>query len=608
MRTRKLDWWAYCGLLAFAGVMGLLISWTPPCREIDNYAYDFVFRLHSPRPWRLESVILGIDEATMREFGGITGIRAALARGLDLIAPLKPNVVAVDVILADPSAEDNALERAFRQIPKLVLSSDLLPGGQWDDPVPRFGKLAAGIGQVHAGLDRYDAVNREIPLEKAGGRVRRWALALEAFRVSSGVQITETPSTLEMGNISIPASRVDGRAMRIRYVPPSQGGVPGYSVAQLEQDPTLLAHFAGKVVFAGLTAQTAVRDRWMTPYSGGIYMPGVEINANAFETIAQGMFLTDTPEILVVVACVAVVVLAGFIFAFTSGWYANTLAAALLTVAHFGPYFAFTKGSVFPYMSGVLCAWLAVISAAAWRNFITRRSLLRAEASQARYQRAMQFVTHEMRTPLTAIQGSSELISRYEMPEAKRKQIAETINSESKRLAHMIETFLSVERLSGGQIELKHERFSAPELLEQCVTRARPLAARKNIEIEMETVPNTDLRGDRELMEYAVYNLLTNAIKYSKPATRVTVSGRLARSEVRLWVEDQGMGMEKHEVRRVFERFYRTQKAEQTGESGSGIGLSIVEQIVTEHGGSILVDSTPGRGSRFTLILPLGPT
>jgi signal transduction histidine kinase len=210
-----------------------------------------------------------------------------------------------------------------------------------------------------------------------------------------------------------------------------------------------------------------------------------------------------------------------------------------------------------------------------------------------------------MRTPLTAIQGSSELITRYALPDEKRKQIAGTINAESKRLARMIETFLNVERLSAGEMDLKRDRFAASELVDQCVVRVRPIAQRKNIDIAMDNVPVSDLTGDRELMEYAVYNLLTNAVKYSPPETRVTVSGSEARGAMRLWVEDQGIGMDKHEVRRVFERFYRTKKAEQTGEAGTGIGLSIVEQIVAQHGGSILVDSTPGKGSRFTLVLPL---
>jgi signal transduction histidine kinase len=220
----------------------------------------------------------------------------------------------------------------------------------------------------------------------------------------------------------------------------------------------------------------------------------------------------------------------------------------------------------------------------------------------------MQFVTHEMRTPLTAIQGSSELISRYgSMPEGKRKQMAELINSESKRLAKMIETFLSVERMSGGQMELKQERFPLHDLVERCAGRARPLADNKRIEIDIADIPADDLVGDRELMEYAVYNLLTNAVKYSPPQTRVTIYGnngsKTGNDRVELSVQDQGIGMDKKEVGRIFEKFYRTKKAEQSGEMGTGIGLSIVKQIINEHGGTIHVESEPGKGSKFTLIL-----
>lgn len=603
MRVSKLHRWAYAGLLALAGIVGLAASWTAPCREIDNYIYDAFYRLHTPPPWPLESITLGIDEATLNAFGGVGGIRHALARGLNLIAPAHPKAVAVDVILADPRPDDGELEAAFRKISKLVLSGDLLQNGTWDDPIPRFRNLAVGVGQVHSGLDRYDAINREIPLEKVGGHDRRWALALEAFRATRNAQILESPDELEVAGIVIHSRRAEGRPMRIRYVPPDRGGIPGYSVAQLAADPSLASHFAGKVVFAGVTAQTAARDRLLTPY--GAYMPGIEINANAFETIAHRLFLTDVPDSVVILCCAMLVLCAGLIFTFAGGWQANALALVLLAAAHAGPYFTFTRGAVFPFMPGVLCAWLAVVSAAAWRHLVTRRRLVKAEASQRRYARAMQFVTHEMRTPLTAIQGSSELITRYALPDEKRKQIAGMINSESKRLARMIETFLDVERLSAGEMELKRERFPAAALVEQCVTRVRPLAERKNIAIATEAVPEADLTGDRELMEYAVYNLLTNAVKYSPAETRVTVSGGRSRDVMRLWVEDQGIGMDKHEIRRVFERFYRTKKAEQSGEMGTGIGLSIVEQIVVRHGGSILVDSTPGKGSRFTLVLPL---
>ena len=599
--TQKLEPWTYGGLLGIALIGGLLVSWTPPAHEIDHYCYDFFFRLHTPPPWPLQSVILGIDEETMSAVGGVGGIRRALASGLELIAPAVPRAVAVDIILADPGPDDEGLGRAFRKIPNLVLSSDLLAGGLWDDPIPRFRALAAGIGQVHAALDRYDAINREVPLEKVGGHDRRWALGLETFRASRHARITESPDDLEVAGVIIPSKQRDDRVMRIRYLPPGRG-IPSYSVAQLARDPKLASHFADKVVFAGVTAQTAQRDRWITPYGSDI---GVEINANVYETIAQRLFLTDVPDSLVALWCAALVIGTAVAFWFLGGRISYMLAFILLLLAHLVPYWTFTNGKVFPYMPGVLCAWLAVVSAATWRHFATRRRMVRAEASEAHYQRMVQFVTHEMRTPLTAIQGSSELITRYALPDEKRQQIAQTIHSESKRLASMIETFLSVERLAGGRIELRRERFSTTDLVDLCVRRARPLAERKDITIGVESIPQADLTGDHELMEYALYNLLTNAIKYSPPDTRVTISGDCARKQMRLSVADQGIGMDKTEVRRIFERFYRTRRAEQSGEAGTGIGLSIVEQIVKEHGGSIQVDSTPGKGSRFTLVLPL---
>jgi two-component system sensor histidine kinase SenX3 len=110
--------------------------------------------------------------------------------------------------------------------------------------------------------------------------------------------------------------------------------------------------------------------------------------------------------------------------------------------------------------------------------------------------------------------------------------------------------------------------------------------------------------GDRELMEYALYNLLTNAVKYSPPDTEVRVSGRSEGGHVRLSVRDQGIGMDSKELKKIFQKFYRTRRAEASGEAGTGIGLSLVDQIVVHHGGRIEVASEPGKGSCFTVVLP----
>jgi signal transduction histidine kinase len=255
-----------------------------------------------------------------------------------------------------------------------------------------------------------------------------------------------------------------------------------------------------------------------------------------------------------------------------------------------------------------MTAWLTVATAASWMYFVVRRQLRKSEGDKARYQQAIHFVTHEMRSPLTAIQGSSELMGRYNLNDEKRKQMAQMINSESKRLARMIQTFLDIERLTEGQMEFRVESFDLERLISVCMERAQVLAERKQIELQLHALDPTTLSGDRELMEYAVYNLLTNAVKYSPENTLVTVRAIRDGGSLRISVSDQGIGMDEKELRNIFTKFYRTKKAENSGEAGTGIGLSLVEQIVSHHGGRMEVTSKPGQGSCFTMVLPRGVT
>jgi two-component system sensor histidine kinase SenX3 len=198
-------------------------------------------------------------------------------------------------------------------------------------------------------------------------------------------------------------------------------------------------------------------------------------------------------------------------------------------------------------------------------------------------------------------------MGRYNLTDEKRKQMASMINSESKRLAKMIQTFLDVERLSDGEAEIRSEPFDLTEIVDTCLERARALADRKSIELRREELEPGWLQGDRELMEYAVYNLLTNAIKYSPAETVVTVSTQSDGREVKLAVRDQGMGMDEKELRNIGRKFYRTRRAEASGEVGTGIGLSLVQQIVAHHHGRMEVTSAPGAGSCFTMVLPAIP-
>lgn len=590
----------YIAVLAGVFALAMIVGLSPLARRMDGEAYDAILTAHPPAAKEPHAVVVAIDDRTLGNYGGIRALRRILANALLIVARARPSVVALDVTvpdLGDP-AEDDALADAFSRTPNLVLPGNISDpdSGTWEDPHSLFRRLAASVGHVHAAPD---PVSRVLPLEIRSNRQRRWALSLETARLYlRQSNITETPRELELGALRIP-SQTDGRPLYIRY----REGIPQISAAELLEKASTATALAGKAVFIGVTPQTAARDRLMTPL--GYMMSGVEIHAQAFETLIGGQYLRPISNTALLAMCLGFAVAAGATFAFFTGWRAYAPGIFLLVAAHTAPSLMFGRGYVVPYLPVVGTAWLSLITAASWQHFIVRRQLRKSEADKARYQQAIHFVTHEMRSPLTAIQGSSELMGRYSLTDEKRKQIAQMINSESKRLARMIQIFLDVERLTDGQMQIRSENFELSDLLAACVDRARSLADRKEIVMCVDGVADASLKGDRELMEYAIYNLLSNAVKYSPEHTTVSVSAKRDGGSLRLAVRDQGMGMDEKELRQIFTKFYRTKKAEASGEAGSGIGLSIVDQIVSHHGGRIEVTSTPGKGSCFTMVLPV---
>jgi signal transduction histidine kinase/transposase len=591
----------YVAILAVTLAVAIALGWTALAAQIDDDAYDWMFRLSPSVAMPAHSLILAIDDATYSAMGGVRAYRSMLAEALERLAPVQPKVVAIDMVLADQEdkQEDDRLLRAMQATKNLVLVAHLENGQHWEDPLEGFRRAATALGHDRSDENSRDGVTRQIPLEERTERERHWALGLETFRLAHGGEILESPDDIQIGSEVIPAPRTSDsdRAIRVLY---SREPVPQVSLLDLVKKPQLAERFRGQAVFVGVTSISATYDRVATPYGQG-RIPGVEVHAQLFETLERGKFFTGASNLAVLGFSIAVGVIAGLIFGFLSGLPAYATAGVLLAAVTATPFLLFRQSIVFPFFAPLASAWLTAISAASYQHFVVRRALRKAETERRHYQQAIHFVTHEMRTPLTAIQGSSELMGRYNLSEEKRKQMSDVINQESKRLARMIQTFLDVERLSDGQMELKQEAFEVREIVETCVARARPLAERKNIRILSEALDG-GMEGDRELMEYAVYNLLTNAIKYSPADTQVTVDCRIDGTHLRLSVQDQGIGMDAKEIRQIFQKFYRTKRAEASGEAGTGIGLAIVEQIVQHHGGKMEVTSQPGQGSCFAVV------
>ena len=596
----------YSAALGGAALAALLLSWTPVGRQLDFWTYDLLLRLFPAPAEPSAAVILAIDEQSLAAAGGVMHLRRPVGEALQILARHEPAAIAIDIVLSErrDEADSQILNDGLQAGPPVALAANLRADGRgWETPVEPFLSAASSLGHVHAEPDA-DGVCRRVLLAKASGRERLWALGLEAFQLAKGDwELIQSPEGLTLGDRFVPAPTRRDQELLLRFAN-QERPIERLSLQQVLDDPSSAEVVRGRAVFVGVLVLGGLDRYLMTPYSFGQPMAGVEINATVYETLARGDFLVPVaPSTALAAALVAALALAA-VFWLLSGWQAVLAGAGILAVAQALPGALFAADLVFPAAQTTFVAWACFLTGASYHYLVLRGQLDFAEAQTSRYQKAVHYVTHEMRTPLTAIQGSSELISRYTLPEDKQRQIGELIHKESRRLARMVEMFLSVERLSAGELEIKHESVPVIAVLEECIERLRPLADRKRIAIHCEGDPELRVEGDRELLEYACYNLISNAVKYSPAQTAIDVRAQSSSNRILIAVRDQGYGMESSELKNIFQRFYRARTARKSGENGSGLGLALVEEIVIQHHGSISVESQVGEGSCFTVSLP----
>jgi signal transduction histidine kinase/CHASE2 domain-containing sensor protein len=216
----------------------------------------------------------------------------------------------------------------------------------------------------------------------------------------------------------------------------------------------------------------------------------------------------------------------------------------------------------------------------------------------------MALVTHELKTPLTAIQGMSELLSQFEVDAGRRREMHLIINDEAKRLARMIDEYLDLTRLESGVRALRLAPLRIEQLIERSLLLLDPVAERAGVKIARELSPDLPpILGDADLIARAVTNLVDNAIKFSSANSTVTVNARAERSAVLIEVIDQGCGVAPEFLPHIFEKFYRVPRAANADVPGAGLGLSLVREVAELHNGTATVESHPGKGSVFSLYL-----
>ncbi len=217
-------------------------------------------------------------------------------------------------------------------------------------------------------------------------------------------------------------------------------------------------------------------------------------------------------------------------------------------------------------------------------------------------------VSHELRTPLAAIRGYVETcLEPYpDGQEPPYRRFLSVVHQHALRLDALIEDLLVLSRIESKAAVMQFEPIAVYPAVATAIATLHKEAEKRQTRVSNALPPGLpEVRADRNSLERILINLIENAIKYSDSESRVEVSGRLQSDSVCLIVRDKGFGIPKSDQERIFERFYRVDKARSRAAGGTGLGLSIVKHLVQAHGGEVWVDSQPGRGSTFYVTVPL---
>lgn len=215
-------------------------------------------------------------------------------------------------------------------------------------------------------------------------------------------------------------------------------------------------------------------------------------------------------------------------------------------------------------------------------------------------------VSHELRTPLTSIKGFVEtLLDGAVEDQMLARHFLDIINEESERLSRLINDLLSLSRLEDKNASINKNPVELAKVISNIISMLQPQMKEKNIVLATDIAGNLPvIEADKDMMGQLLINLLDNAIKYTPAGGRISVEAKPSMLGVKVIVSDTGIGIPEESLPRLFERFYRVDKARSRDMGGTGLGLAIVKHILEVHGGSIEVRSTLGGGTAFTFYLP----
>jgi len=214
--------------------------------------------------------------------------------------------------------------------------------------------------------------------------------------------------------------------------------------------------------------------------------------------------------------------------------------------------------------------------------------------------------SHELRTPLTSIQGFADTLANTDVDPEQRSKYLDVIVRNARRMSSLVDDLLTLSRIENGSSALDRTNLDVLRVVETIIADFRPRFEEASIEVELHASPVPLCRTDRGALEQILSNLLSNAVRYSNPDSRVDVYLDERDGQIEIRVEDTGIGIPAEDLERIFERFYRVDAARSRALGSTGLGLSIVKHLLRALDGDLHVESEPGKGSCFSFTLPIG--
>lgn len=583
-----------------------VLHWFAP---VELVVRDTLLRVIPERPARHVTVV-AIDDPSLEREGAWPWPRPHLAALIQRIAGAGGSIIGIDVLLNDPRPGDDALAAACRDV-RCVAATTLDERGQWLLPAPA---LRPKLLPAHAAFELDDdGILRWISSTKQDRNVSYPAFSAQLASLATGDPISS-------GIALIPGFRTPPRSLTVVS-----------ATAVLTGDSDALAQLRGRTVVVGITA-LALGDRVMTPRSRRHQTdPGVLVHAAALESLLTGDKFREVSPLTAGVLAAALVWLSMRISrASNARWRLAGDAVLVCTPA------AIAMGLVIAHtLSPVvaLCGVVAIMvlgtesrralylmrhgraavatlegdlgtSATDVDSDVGQRletlavAIVRRRATDLESRRVL---VHELKTPLSAMDSLSQLLTEFDLTFSERQRVASLLGDETRKLQEMIGRLLEIERIA-----LRGNTVAAPAAIDLCeLASSRAAFLSRGIARRVEVSSNESgvfVSGDRALIERIIDNLVGNAAKYSPEGSPVHLSIRRDSGVALLEVMDRGPGVPVGERRRIFSSFERGTTA--AGTEGFGLGLALVSEAVKWHGGSVDVTDRGGGGSIFRVRFP----